>query len=658
MTKAKNTLTKKMQADVIVIGAGHAGCEAASAVSRLNKTCILVSLHKKQIGRLSCNPAIGGLAKGNLVREIDALGGVMAKVADRSSIQFRRLNTRKGLAVQSSRAQVDIDLYPLEMSKIILGDPNITFVEGEAVRIITDDFVPNIGDQHYKKQLKGLQLADGTEIESDNLIVTTGTFLQGLMHCGSEQTKGGRIGETAAYELATSLLDLGFTLGRLKTGTCPRLDSTTIDWSKTEPQVDLDPLGRFSFSEKENMIEQRNCYMAYTNETTHEIIEANLDTSPMFSGQIVGVGPRYCPSIEDKIVRFQERKRHLLFLEPEGLYTNRVYINGLSTSLPKEVQEKMVHSISGLEHAKIIQYGYAVEYDFIDPRDLEHSLQHKTTKGLFLAGQINGTSGYEEAAAQGLVAGLSAASGVPFVLQRDQAYIGVLIDDLVTRGVGGEPYRMFSSRAEHRLSLREDNADRRLTPIGIEWGIISKQAEQRFQNKLHLIKIVLNWCETTSVTPTTEILELFQQLDLAIPKSRLSMTQLLRRPKIDWNHIFQLYQKQVQSDNKSCIPHEFEMYTSSILEEVLEQVSTDIKYAGYLERDKKKAIQREKLDAIRFPIHFNFYIDSISTEVAERLQQAQPKTLGAASRLPGITPAAIDALAVYIAKARIVESRN
>jgi len=606
---------------VIVVGAGHAGCEAAFAVARLNKKVLMISLQKKHIGRLSCNPAVGGLAKGNLVREIDALGGIMAKITDRASIQFRRLNTRKGLAVQASRAQVDIDIYPNEMAKEILAHPNIDFLEGEAADVYMEE-----------GQISGLILADGKKIHAKALIITTGTFLSGLLHCGEEQKSGGRIGENAANQLAKSLLRLGLRLGRLKTGTCPRLNAKTIDWDQTERQEEIVPNGRFSFSPQNIRQPQVDCHIAYTNENTHDIIREGLRRSPLFTGQITGRGPRYCPSIEDKIVRFPDRKRHLLFLEPEGLNTDLVYVNGLSTSLPKDLQEQLVHSIPGLENAEILQYGYAVEYDYANPLDLSHSLQHKAIPGLYLAGQINGTSGYEEAAAQGLVAGISAATGKEFRLGRDQAYIGVLIDDLVTKGVGGEPYRMFSSRAEHRLLLREDNADRRLCPIGKKWNLLSDEEWNRFCTKRDAIVAIKQWSTKNSITPTTEVREICETHNIPVPRCRVYAHELLKRTEMTWEklHLF--------LDVPETTP------------DVIEQVCTDIKYAGYLEREKRKAEHTKKAERIRIPSDLSFDIPGISFEVAERLTKARPKTLAAAARLPGITPAAIDTLALFLAK--------
>lgn len=608
----------KRQYDIVVVGAGHAGCEAAASAARLGKRVAMLSLKADQIGRLSCNPAIGGLAKGNLVRELDALGGLMAKVADASTIQFRVLNTRKGLAVRSSRAQVDIDVYPRKMRETLSEIDRLDFIEGEAVAIL-----------HSNRQVHGVALGDGSVLETPIVILTTGTFLGGLLHCGSKQEVGGRVGEEAAHALSESLRDIGLRLGRLKTGTTPRLDGRTIDWSKLEPQGSVS--GQFSFDPPSDPLGEILCYIAHTHEGTHQIIRDNIEKSAVYGGQIEGTGPRYCPSIEDKVVRFPQRDRHLLFLEPEGLETDRVYVNGLSTSLPPEVQEEVVHSLPGLEQAAIVQYGYAVEYDFSDPRDLGHDLQHKALSGLFLAGQVNGTSGYEEAAAQGFVAGVSAAMGQPFRLGRHEAYIGVLIDDLVTRGVGGEPYRMFTSRAEHRLLLREDNADRRLMAKGREIGLVDDERWALFLKREEAIaeaKRGLN----QKVSPNQSQLKLFQEHHLGPLKKPSSLTEILRRPEVSYSMLQPLFGLPVLSSAEA------------------EQVETDIKYEGYLNRERARAEQVRKLSGVSLAEVPYAKVPGLSSEAIERLESHLPETLASASRLPGITPAAITALAVFLSQ--------
>ena len=610
--------------DVIVVGAGHAGCEAAAVAARLGKRVAMVTLSLAHVGRLSCNPAIGGLAKGHLVRELDALGGLMARVTDASSIQFRRLNTRKGLAVQASRAQVDIHEYPRRMREALDQVEGLALIEGEVAGVRT-----------HSGRVAGVTLGDGVELDAPVVVLTTGTFLSGVLHCGDDAVDGGRIGDGAAHRLSRSLADLGLRLGRLKTGTVPRLDARTICWDKLEVQEDTVPDGRFSFGPSVDKLRQITCHLGYTNAAVHELVRDNVHRSSMYSGRISGRGPRYCPSIEDKIVRFPQRTRHLLFFEPEGLSTHRVYLNGLSTSLPVDVQEDMVHAIPGLEDAVIVQHGYAVEYDFADPRDLGHDLQHHAIPGLFLAGQVNGTSGYEEAAVQGFVAGVSAATGEVFHVERSEGYIGVLIDDLVSRGVGGEPYRMFTSRAEHRLLLREDNADRRLMPRGRSLGLIDDGTWGRFEARRRAIDASLAHVKATMVAPRADVVAALQARGLGGLKKPGSAEVLLRRPDVRWSDLVDV------------------LGFSPLSPEVAQQVETDVKYAGYLEQARRRAARASRLERVRLPEALDWSaLEFLSVEVRERAARARPVTLGQLARLPTVTPAAVNALAGWLARER------
>ncbi len=615
-----------MRFDCIVLGGGHAGCEAAAATARLGLSTALVNHSRATVARLSCNPAIGGLGKGHLVRELDALGGLMGRVADASCIQFRRLNTGKGLAVQSSRCQVDIDAYPVEMALLLDAIPALTIVEGEAAALITAG-----------GRVTGLRLADGAELAAPRVIVTTGTFLGGIMHRGLEQSVGGRIGDGAALSLARSMRDLNLTTGRLKTGTVPRVHRDSIAWDRLNPQEDTFSEGRFSFAGVARKLPQVDCWVTWTNPTVHEIIRSGLDRSPMFTGVIEGRGPRYCPSVEDKVTRFPDKDRHLIFLEPEGHHTPRVYVNGISTSLPVDIQERMVHAIHGLEHAQILQHGYAVEYDHVDPRDLDHGLQHKALGGLYFAGQVNGTSGYEEAAAQGFVAGVSAALGEPLRLGRDEAYIGVMIDDLVTKGIGGEPYRMLTSRAEHRLVLREDNADRRLMARGRALGLIDDPVWGAFLSRQQAREAALAAAADQRFVPDAATTEQFIARGWAPPRQPAPAIELLRRPEIGWAEL------------RSLLPALPELDAA-----VAEQVEIDVKYEGYISAAGRRVQAAAQKEHVRLPAVDWRTMTALSWEVRERLVRAQPTTLGELSRLPGVTPAAVSVIVAWMAGRREV----
>jgi tRNA uridine 5-carboxymethylaminomethyl modification enzyme len=607
----------------IIVGAGHAGCEAARACARLGLKTAVVTMNPDLIAQMSCNPAVGGIAKGHLVREIDALGGVMGEVTDAVGIQFRLLNTSRGPAVWSPRAQCDKKQYRLRMREILEKEPNLRIIQAEVAQLVISDAPP--------RRVLGVALRDGRVLEGDTVVVTTGTFLNGLAHVGEQKYACGRNGEAPSNLLGGQLRSLDLQWKRLKTGTPPRLDGRTIDWSRFERQEGDPEPTPFSFLTKKIEREQVPCYIAYTTAETHVLLRSNIGRSPLYSGQIEGIGPRYCPSIEDKVVKFPEKARHQLFLEPEGLDTYEIYVNGMSTSMPIDIQTQMVASVPGLEQTEMIRPGYAIEYDAVDPTELTHSLELRSIQGLFLAGQINGTSGYEEAACQGLVAGMNAACLVggldPLVIPRTQGYTGILIEDLITRGVD-EPYRMFTSRAEFRLHLRIDNADERLTPLGRQLGLVTDARWAIYQEKQRQKVEIQSLLNSTRVDPSR-----FGFLGLAVDE-RPTLSEWIRRPEA---RIAQL---------------------SSILdlataEGVLETVETELKYAGYIAQQERQVARLKEAEGRRIPREFSYgEIPGLSTEARQKLSRVRPLTLGQASRIPGVTAAAIAVLDVYLDMAR------
>lgn len=612
--------------DVIVIGAGHAGCEAASASARMGAQTALITINLDLIGQMSCNPAVGGIAKGHIVREIDALGGIMGRVIDRTGIQFRLLNRSRGPAVQSPRAQADRALYRTEMRRVLEATPNLHLRQG----VVVDLLIKN-------GQISGVELQDTRKICASAVIVATGTFLNGLIHTGKRTYSAGRAGEPSSIDLAENLKKLGFNVGRLKTGTPPRLDGRTIDWDAFEPQyADEEPVP-FSFSTDKIEQPQITCFIGYTNDHIHKNIRKNLHESPLYSGKIKGIGPRYCPSIEDKVVKFADKNRHQLFLEPEGHHTNEVYLNGFSTSLPSEVQQELIRMIPGFENAKIIRPGYAIEYDFVDPKELTPFLQTIQTKGLFLAGQINGTTGYEEAACQGFVAGVNAAlftQGKEFFrLKREESYIGVLIDDLITQGVD-EPYRIFTSRAENRLSLRHDNADSRLSHYGREIGLVGDSEWQRFNSRRDRIALLRNTLDNTKIKRSDVAYFALSKMLSADLGDSITLAQLALRSGVNSDFIWKLLPPTVIDS----------VYISD-----LESALADSLYSGYISSQRSIYDRLYHHDGLKVPQNFNYRIVSgLSHEMVERFERANPLTFGQARKIPGITPAALSTLLVHL----------
>lgn len=616
--------------DVIVVGAGHSGCEAAAAAANMGSRVLLITMNLQTIAQMSCNPAMGGVAKGQIVREIDALGGYSGIITDKSMIQFRMLNKSKGPAMWSPRSQNDRMRFAEEWRLALEATPNIDFWQEMVVEILVEN-----------NKVVGVKTSLGIEIKSKSVILTNGTFLNGVIHIGEKRIGGGRSGERAAKGITEQLVRLGFESGRMKTGTPPRVDGRSLDYSKMEEQPGDENPGKFSFTNTLPLKYQKSCHITYTNPAVHEILETGFARSPMFTGRIQGVGPRYCPSIEDKINRFAERDRHQIFVEPEGWNTIEVYVNGFSTSLPEEVQYKAIRHIPGFENAKLFRPGYAIEYDYFPPTQLKLTLETKLIENLYFAGQINGTTGYEEAACQGLIAGINAHNKInqkePFVLKRSEAYIGVLIDDLVNKGTE-EPYRMFTSRAEFRLLLRQDNADLRLTETGHRLGLISNERLERVLDKKNDINHLLEKIQKQKVAPLEEVNEHLGNLNTATIREKISVAKLLKRPEMNLHQI-------------RTLDGEIEKTLRQFPEDVLEQVEIQTKYETYLQKEKQLAERLGSLESYRIPEKINYdSIKALSAEAREKLKKINPQTLGQASRISGVSPSDISIIMVYLGK--------
>jgi tRNA uridine 5-carboxymethylaminomethyl modification enzyme len=614
--------------DIIVIGGGHAGCEACLASARMGYSTLLLTINLDTIAQMSCNPAIGGLAKGQLVKEIDALGGEMAKNIDATGIQFRTLNMRKGPAVHSSRAQADKRDYQFRMKYILECQENLDVKQGMAERLLVEN-----------GKVTGVVTRTGMTYAGFAVIITTGTFLKGLIHIGDLSYSSGRAGEPSAEGLSGHLQELGFEIKRLKTGTPPRINARSVDFSSLSIQPGDEPPKPFSYSTEKITQSQIPCYLTYTNENTHKIIQDNLGKSAMYSGRIVGVGPRYCPSVEAKVVRFPDKDKHQIFLEPEGRYTQEIYVNGLSMSLPEDIQIQVLRSIPGLEKVEMMRPAYAIEYDFAPPLQIKPSLETKLIDNLYFAGQINGTSGYEEAAAQGIMAGINAVLKIrneePFILERSQAYIGVLIDDLVTKGTD-EPYRMFTSQAEHRLILREDNADLRLMDFGRQFGLVTDKVYGKLEKKRKQIDQELERLENTRIIPNIDVRDKLKNMGTAETLMPFTLLDLLKRPEITYNELKQL------------VP-----FPDDLMEEAMEQVTIQVKYEGYIRREWSQVKQSQNLESWKIPQEFDYDdIHGLSKEAREKLSKVRPFSLGQASRISGVTPADISVLMVMISQMR------